>query len=49
MGLQTIEVHTLRGLHFDPRRLGPRFGLNIVKPAMRTGKLVPYDLSVVLA
>ena len=49
MGSQPVEVHTLRVLHFDPRRLGPRLGLSIVKPAMCARKLVPHDLTVVLA
>jgi hypothetical protein len=49
MGSQAIEVHMVRGLHFDPRRLGPRCGLSIAKPAMRAGKLVAHDLAVVLA
>lgn len=49
MGSQTVEVHTLWVLRFDPRRLGPRPGLSIVKPAMCAGKLVSHDLTVVLA
>ena len=49
MGSQTVEVHTLWVLHFDPRRLGPRYRLSIAKPAMCAGKLVPHDLAVVLA
>ena len=49
MGSQTVEVHALRVLHFDPCSLGPRYGLCIAKPAMRAGKLVPHDLAIVLA
>ena len=49
MGSQTVEVLTLRVLHFDPHRFGPRYGLSITKPAMRAGKLVPQHFAVVLA
>lgn len=39
-GSQSVQVHSLWVLHFDPRRLGLRSGLSIGEPAMRAGKLV---------
>lgn len=49
MGSQTVEAHTFRILHFDPRQLALRIRLSIEELAMGAGKLPPQDLALVLA